>query len=78
MSQRIHAIYDGSVLRPETEIDLEPNTRYLLTVEKDERDELVRLDAPYPLTLIKNVATDMGVTDLAENHDLYAHTKLAH
>ena len=29
-----------------------------------------------PLTLIANMATDVGVTDLAERHDFYAHGKL--
>jgi hypothetical protein len=77
MSHRIHAIYDGEVLRPENDIDLEPNTRYLLIVEKDERDSSATADAPYPLTVIQNIATDMGVTDLAENHDRYAHAELA-
>lgn len=30
----------------------------------------------YPLTLIANMAVDVGVTDLAERHDSYAHGKL--
>ncbi len=76
MSQIIHAIYDGEVLRPEDENDLEPNTRYLLIIEKDERVAEVATDVPYPLTVIESIATDMGVSDLAENHDRYAHAKL--
>ena len=28
---------------------------------------------PYPLTTIRNLATDMGVDDLAARHDYYAH-----
>lgn len=76
MSQRIHATYDGEVLRPENGAQLEPNTRYLLIIEKDETDEEVSSEVPYPLLLIQNIATDMGVTDLAENHDRYAHGKL--
>ena len=77
MSQRIHAIYDGEVLRPENGTQLETNKRYLLIVEKEESEHHAPSDAPYPLTLIQDIATDMGVTDLAENHDRYAHTKLA-
>ncbi|HXD29663.1 MAG TPA: hypothetical protein VN643_01010 [Pyrinomonadaceae bacterium] len=73
MSQRIHATYDGEVLRPENGAQLEANTRYLLIVEKDEADQEVSADTPYPLSLIQDIATDMGVTDLAENHDRYAH-----
>jgi len=30
----------------------------------------------HPLTLIANISIDMGVTDLAERHDFYAHGKL--
>ncbi len=30
----------------------------------------------HPLTLIANMAKDLGVTDLAERHDFYAHGKL--
>jgi hypothetical protein len=33
-------------------------------------------EAIYPLTLIANLAVDVGVTDLAERHDFYAHGKL--
>jgi hypothetical protein len=75
MSQRIHAIYDGEVLRPGNGTQLETNVRYLLIVEKEEVGD--PLDIPYPLTLIEDISTDMGITDLAENHDRYAHAKLA-
>ncbi len=30
----------------------------------------------HPLTLIADMAVDVGVTDLAERHDFYAHRKL--
>ena len=30
----------------------------------------------HALTLIANIAVDVGVTDLAERHDFYAHGKL--
>ncbi len=33
MSQTVEALYDGLVLRPETALDLEANTRVRLTVE---------------------------------------------
>ncbi len=32
MSETVVAIYDGQVLRPETPLDLEANTRYLVTI----------------------------------------------
>jgi hypothetical protein len=33
-------------------------------------------EAAHPLTELLGLATDMGVTDLAANHDRYAHGKL--
>jgi hypothetical protein len=33
MTQTVEALYDGSVLRPEKELKLEPNTRVRITVE---------------------------------------------
>jgi hypothetical protein len=33
MTQTVEAVYDGRVLRPETALALEPNTRVRLTVE---------------------------------------------
>ncbi len=33
MPQTVEAVYDGAVLRPETALRLEPNTRVRLTVE---------------------------------------------
>lgn len=32
--------------------------------------------AAHPLTLIRELAIDVGVTDLADRHDFYAHGKL--
>lgn len=76
MSHRVHAVYDGKVLRPEDDLDLEPNTRYLLIVEKDDDTPEISRETPYPLSVIRSLATDMEVTDLAERHDVYAHKKL--
>lgn len=33
MTQTLDAIFDGEVLRPETSLDLQPNTKVRLTVE---------------------------------------------
>jgi excisionase family DNA binding protein len=33
-------------------------------------------DEMYPLTLIRQLATDMGVDDLADRHDAYAHGRI--
>jgi hypothetical protein len=76
MSQTVHAIYDGEVLRPEESVDLEPNTRCLLVIESEEGNGEVSPETPYPLSVLWDLATDMGVTDLAERHDFYAHGKI--
>lgn len=75
MSHRVHAVYDGEVLRPESDIDLKPNTRYLLVVEEATNGEISE-ETPYPLSIIRSFATDMKVTDLSTRHDYYAHRKL--
>jgi predicted DNA-binding antitoxin AbrB/MazE fold protein len=33
MTQTVEAVYDGAVLKPETALELQPNTRVRLTVE---------------------------------------------
>ena len=33
MSQTVTAVFDGEVLRPDTPLDLEPNARYVLTIQ---------------------------------------------
>jgi hypothetical protein len=76
MSYRVHAVYDGKVLRPEDDLDLIPNTRYLLIVEEDDHNSEITQETPYPLSLIRSLATDMKVTDLAERHDVYAHKRI--
>lgn len=76
MSQRVHAFFDGEVLRPESDVDLKPNTRYLLVVESEETNGEIAEETPYPLSIIRGFATDMKVRDLSKRHDYYAHRKL--
>jgi hypothetical protein len=71
---RIHATFDGHVLHPEEASVLEPNRRYLLTVE-DAPATGEPTNAPYPLAAIAAQATDLGVSDMAEHHDDYAHRR---
>jgi predicted DNA-binding antitoxin AbrB/MazE fold protein len=73
MSYRVHAIYDGEVLWPESPVDLKPNTRYLLVVEKEETNGEISEETPYPLSIIRSFATDMKVTDLSSRRDYYGH-----
>jgi len=73
MSTIFHATFDGKVLHPEEDVNLKPNTRYVVIIEDEEKAAEVSGEEEYPLTAILSMATDMGVSDLAENHDYYAH-----
>jgi hypothetical protein len=35
-TKTLHVVFDGKVLRPEELVDLEPNARYLVTIEHKE------------------------------------------
>jgi hypothetical protein len=74
MAKTLRAIFDGEVLRPEESVDLEPNTWYVVTIERDEEKKME--EETYPLTKILTLATDMGVTDLSTRHSQYAHGRL--
>ena len=71
MTKTLRAIFDGNVLRPEGSVDLQPNTWYVVTVEREEGEKTE--GEIYPLTKILTLATDMGVTDLSTRHNWYAH-----
>lgn len=66
---RSHATFDGHALQPEEGSVLE---RYVLTVE-DAPAIGEPTSAPYPLAIVAAQATDLGVSDMAEHHDDYAH-----
>ena len=72
-TKTLHAVFDGAVLKPEEPVDLEWNTRYVLTVVRTFGAKASRVEPPYPLTKIVEIATDMGVDDLSIRHDWYAH-----
>jgi hypothetical protein len=74
MTTTVRAVFDGHVFRPDEPVPLEPNARYVLTVElegdpagADGREG----SGVYPLSALGALATDMGVTDLAARHDRY-------
>jgi hypothetical protein len=72
VTKTLRAIFDGKVLRPEEPVDLQPNARYVVTIEREEPDH--SSDPPdYPLTQLRRLAIDMGVTDLSTRHSWYAH-----
>ena len=37
MSKTLTAVFDGDVLRPDSSLDLKPNTRYVITIESVEQ-----------------------------------------
>ena len=77
MPKTLRVVFDGRVLRPEEPVDLKANTRYLVTIEREEDDEeKPDKHEPYPLTEVLRLATDKGVTDLSTRHSWYAHGRL--
>ena len=77
----IRVVFDGKVFRPQEPVDLEPNTSYTITIESELADDSNRVDVvegveEHPLTAIRRLAKDMGVTDLSTNHDWYAHGRI--
>jgi predicted DNA-binding antitoxin AbrB/MazE fold protein len=76
MSKTLHVIYDGEVLHPEEKSDLQPNTRYRVIIEEEESNGDATENRAYPLTMLLDLATDMGVADLAARHNQYAHSTL--
>jgi hypothetical protein len=68
MTTTVRAVFDGRVFRPEVPVALEPNARYVLTVEREDAEEV----EGYPLSALEALATDMGVADLAARHAWYA------
>ena len=71
MTQKLRVIFDGKVFCPSGVVNLPMNAEYLMTIEP-----IVTSPEDYPLTVIGRLATDMGIADLGENHDQYAHGKL--
>ena len=69
MPQTHYATYDGKVFIPEGNVDLLPNQRYIIRVETQVKSEPSK--KPKLLQKLAMRATDMGVTDLAEQHDHY-------
>lgn len=67
MSETITAEFDGKVIVPDTPLKLATGQRLRIQFEVVESDS-------YPLEEIGRLATDMGVTDLAERHQQYAHS----
>lgn len=66
MNQTITAVFDGRVLRPDAPLDLEPNKRYVLTIESTPTHEDNAWDALESLA-----GTVDAPSDWATEHDHY-------
>ena len=64
MTKTFPAVFDGEVLRPEKPAELKTNVRYIVTVEQANGAKETTQEE-YPLTTIRKLATDMGVSDLS-------------
>jgi hypothetical protein len=89
MATTIRAVFDGEVLHLEDADGLRPGVTYLVTVQAEAPGETTAettaariaeaepdSEEPYVLTTLREMALDMGVDDLASNHDWYAHGRL--
>nr|VFK64684.1 MAG: hypothetical protein BECKUNK1418G_GA0071005_104923 [Candidatus Kentron sp. UNK]VFK71179.1 MAG: hypothetical protein BECKUNK1418H_GA0071006_105323 [Candidatus Kentron sp. UNK] len=69
MAQTLYATYDGHVFMPEKNLDLLPNRRYSIRIEVQPEQK------PEPrkriLQKLSERAMDLGVSDLAAQHDDY-------
>jgi predicted DNA-binding antitoxin AbrB/MazE fold protein len=71
MTRTIDAIYDGQVLRPLVPLDLQPNERCRITIESQTPSQAVGKKIPRCVREILEMAEDLGVPDLAQQHDHY-------
>ncbi len=69
MTKTLYATFDGLVLKPEEDVDLKPNHRYLIRVESPPQKKIKRKKKI--LQQIAARAQDLGISDLAEQHDHY-------
>ncbi|MEA2573081.1 MAG: hypothetical protein QOH93_379 [Chloroflexia bacterium] len=67
----ISVIFDGQFLRPETPLDLEPNTRYLVTIQPNTLGETGGMDGDAWDVLERFTGTVDAPADWSEEHDHY-------
>ncbi len=63
MLKTLFATYDGQVFTPEENINLQPNERYLIKIELNPKQNIFQK--------ISARAKDLGISDLANQHDHY-------
>lgn len=71
MTTTIHAVFDGTVFKPEERIDFQPNQRYVLSIIPANESQAQPKNQALARILAR--AADLGVSDLAEHHDDYLH-----
>ena len=76
MRTDIQKIYTKNILPLTDGEKLQIATLILEEVTRKTPTAASNSDAVHALTLIANIAIDVGITDLAEKHDFYAHKKL--
>ena len=69
MTTDIYAVYDGKVFKPEQPLKLKPNQRYRIRIELEKKSN--KKSTGRVLQRISARAQDLGVSDLAEQHDHY-------
>jgi len=67
MGKTLHVVFDGKVFRPEEPVDLEPDTHYIVTIEKKETSGKENLWD----VLDKLTGTIAGPEDWSKEHDHY-------
>ncbi len=68
----ISVIFDGQVLRPETPLDLEPNTRYLVTIQSDSTGDAGDGAGGDAWSVLERFAGTVDApADWSEEHDHY-------
>lgn len=69
MTKSLYATFDGHVFTPEEDVDLLPNQRYLISIETQPNKKLSKKGKV--LQRIAARAKDLGIPDLATQHDHY-------
>ena len=68
MNKTVKVIFDGQTLRPESPLDLQPNTEYLVTIEA----ELPRIAEGDAWDLLEEATGSVNApTDWSSEHDHY-------
>jgi hypothetical protein len=69
MTTTLYATYDGHVFTPDGFVDLEHNQRYLIRIESQPKPNIKSKTTI--LQRMKGRAKDLGISDLAAQHDHY-------